>query len=103
MNFIKDESKAAWKYIWTFVKWLFIAGVTGIVGGLVGTASAFFSLCMSISRFTATAMTSRKTMMNKTALILPFDISDRSFIQCFGEIIINHASKIVHNPAQCTQ
>ena len=31
MNFIKDESKAAWKYIWTFVKWLFIAGVTGIV------------------------------------------------------------------------
>ena len=34
MKFIKDESKAAWKYIWTFVKWLFIAGVTGIVGGL---------------------------------------------------------------------
>ena len=44
MNFIKDESKAAWKYIWTFVKWLFIAGVTGIVGGLVGTA---FNLSVS--------------------------------------------------------
>ena len=44
MNFIKDESKAAWKYIWTFVKWLFIAGVTGIVGGFVGTA---FNLSVS--------------------------------------------------------
>ena len=39
MNFIKDESKAAWKYIWTFVKWLFIAGVTGIaLTKLDGTA-----------------------------------------------------------------
>ena len=51
MNFIKDESKAAWKYIWTFVKWLFIAGVTGIVGGLVGTA---FNL--SVSWATGTRM-----------------------------------------------
>ena len=39
MKFIKDESKAAWKYIWTFVKWLFIAGVTGIaLTKLDGTA-----------------------------------------------------------------
>ena len=51
MNFIKDESKAAWKYIWTFIKWLFIAGVTGIVGGLVGTA---FNL--SVSWATGTRM-----------------------------------------------
>ena len=51
MNFIKDESKAAWKYIWTFVKWLFIAGVTGIVGGFVGTA---FNL--SVSWATGTRM-----------------------------------------------
>lgn len=52
MNFIKDESKAAWKYIWTFVKWLFIAGVTGIVGGLVGTA---FNLSVSWATNTRTA------------------------------------------------
>ena len=52
MNFIKDESKAAWKYIWTFVKWLFIAGVTGIVGGLVGTA---FNLSVTWATNTRTA------------------------------------------------
>ena len=48
MNFIKDESKAAWKYIWTFVKWLFIAGVTGIVGGLVVALCCFVASMLGI-------------------------------------------------------
>ena len=38
MNFIKDESAAAWHYIWTFMKWLLIAGVTGVIGGVVGSS-----------------------------------------------------------------
>ncbi|MBQ9685562.1 MAG: chloride channel protein [Oscillospiraceae bacterium] len=38
MNTVERESKEVIRYILTFLKWVLIAGVTGGVGGLVGTA-----------------------------------------------------------------
>ena len=35
---VKKESKVILEYLYTFFKWLLIAGVTGVVGGLVGSA-----------------------------------------------------------------
>ena len=38
MDGIKEEKRLVRDFICTFVKWLFIAGVTGALGGLVGSA-----------------------------------------------------------------
>ena len=38
MNSVKDEARLAGRFIFTFIKWLFIAAVMGAVGGLIGSA-----------------------------------------------------------------
>lgn len=42
-NLILRKTFSAWNYIITFVKWVAIASMTGILGGLIGTA---FSYCI---------------------------------------------------------
>lgn len=37
MDDVKQEVKTALQFAWTFVKWLIIAGVTGGIGGVVGS------------------------------------------------------------------
>ncbi len=38
------KATSAWQYIKTFLKWLFIASVTGLLGGAIGSV---FSICIS--------------------------------------------------------
>ena len=38
MESVKKNLKRAWNYVFTLIKWVVIAAVTGGVGGLVGTA-----------------------------------------------------------------
>lgn len=43
-NFVLRKIFSAWNYIKTFVKWVIIASMTGVLGGLIGTA---FSYCIT--------------------------------------------------------
>lgn len=43
-NMILRKIFSAWNYIQTFVKWIIIASLTGVLGGLIGTA---FSHCIT--------------------------------------------------------
>ncbi len=45
-NLILRKIFSAWNYIRIFAKWVIIAGITGIIGGLIGTA---FSYCISFA------------------------------------------------------
>lgn len=40
---IKRKSKSAFNYIITFVKWVVIAAITGLIGGFIGS---LFSICL---------------------------------------------------------
>lgn len=43
---IKRKSKSAFNYIITFVKWVVIAAITGLIGGFIGS---LFSICLKRS------------------------------------------------------
>lgn len=43
---IRHKIFSAWNYVSTFIKWVAIASLTGVIGGLIGTA---FSYCISFA------------------------------------------------------
>ena len=71
---------SAWQYVKTFVKWLFIASVTGLIGGAIGS---LFSICIkSASDISECSFIKSKAKLIALFLATSFSESDSSITDC---------------------